>query len=111
MKKLFVMAIMAAALAGAMALPVSAQVNVSDPDYYTRFMGQGKSINVHNWGEYISDGSDGAIDVNKAFEELTGIKVNYATFATNEELYSKTGWWKCCIRDSTFWKLNESEKV
>lgn len=29
------------------------------------------SINVFNWGEYISDGSDGSIDVNAAFEELT----------------------------------------
>lgn len=32
---------------------------------------------------------DGSIDVNAAFEELTGIQVNYSTFATNEELYSK----------------------
>ena len=27
----------------------------------------GGSINVYNWGQYISDGSDGYIDVNKAF--------------------------------------------
>ena len=26
----------------------------------------GGSINVYNWGQYISDGSDGYIDVNKA---------------------------------------------
>ena len=60
-----------------------------DMAYYGQFAGQNASINVFNWGEYISDGSDGALDVNKAFEELTGIKVNYSTFATNEELYSK----------------------
>ena len=25
-------------------------------------------LNVYNWGEYISDGSDGSLDVNKEFE-------------------------------------------
>lgn len=49
----------------------------------------GTSINVYNWGQYISDGSDGYIDVNKAFTEATGIKVNYMTFDTNESLYTK----------------------
>ena len=33
------------------------------------------TINVYNWGQYISDGTDGYIDVNKAFTEATGIKV------------------------------------
>ncbi len=65
-------------------------LTVSDPDYYTRFKGKGLSINVYNWGEYISDGADeGTLDVNKEFEELTGIKVNYTNYATNEELYAK----------------------
>lgn len=27
------------------------------------------TINVYNWGQYISDGTDGYIDVNKAFTE------------------------------------------
>ena len=27
------------------------------------------TINVYNWGEYISDGSEGTLDVNKAFEK------------------------------------------
>lgn len=60
-----------------------------DMDYYSRFKGQDISINVYNWGEYISDGADDSLDVNKAFEELTGIKVNYTFYATNEELYAK----------------------
>ena len=60
-----------------------------DLDYYTRYKGQGRSLNVYNWGEYISDGSDDSLDVNKAFEELTGIKVVYSTFDTNESLYAK----------------------
>ena len=47
------------------------------------------SITVYNWGQYISDGSDGYIDVNKAFEKETGIKVNYVTYDSNEVLYSK----------------------
>lgn len=47
------------------------------------------SINVYNWGEYISDGSEGTLDVNKAFTEATGIKVNYTTYASNEDMYAK----------------------
>ncbi|MBR6241973.1 MAG: ABC transporter substrate-binding protein [Ruminococcus sp.] len=65
-------------------------LTVADKDYYTRFKGQGLSINVYNWGEYISTGADeGTIDVNGEFEKLTGIKVNYTNYATNEELYAK----------------------
>ncbi len=60
-----------------------------DADYYTRFKGQDISINVYNWGEYISNGEEDSLDVNAAFEELTGIKVNYTFYATNEELYAK----------------------
>ena len=47
------------------------------------------TINVYNWGQYISDGTDGYIDVNKAFTEETGIQVNYMTFDSNETLYTK----------------------
>ena len=47
------------------------------------------TINVYNWGQYISDGSDGYLDVNAAFTEATGIKVNYMTYDTNESLYTK----------------------
>ena len=47
-------------------------VTVEDKDYYTRFKGQNKSINVYNWGEYVADGSEeGMLDTNKEFEELT----------------------------------------
>lgn len=47
------------------------------------------TINVYNWGQYISDGSDGYLDVNRAFTQATGIEVNYMTFDTNESLYTK----------------------
>lgn len=49
----------------------------------------GVTINVYNWGQYIADGTDGYIDVNRAFTEATGIKVNYMTFDSNETMYTK----------------------
>lgn len=65
-------------------------VKVLDTAYYEKYKEDGLSINVYNWGEYIADGSeDEMIDVNAEFEALTGIEVNYTTYATNEELYAK----------------------
>lgn len=55
---------------------------------YTREF-EGTTLNVFNWGLYISDGSEGSLDVNKAFENLTGIKVNYDTYDANETMYTK----------------------
>lgn len=46
-------------------------------------------INVYNWGEYISNGADGLINVNEEFTKSTGIEVNYNTFQNNEELFAK----------------------
>ncbi len=48
-----------------------------------------KTINVCNWGEYISNGTEGSINVNAQFTKETGIKVNYTTFQSNEELFAK----------------------
>ena len=45
-------------------------------------------INVFNWGDYISLGENGAMDVLYEFEKRTGIKVNYTTYDTNEEMYN-----------------------
>lgn len=39
-------------------------------------------VNVYNWGEYIDE------SIFDEFEEETGITVNYATFSSNEMLYS-----------------------
>ena len=47
------------------------------------------TINVYNWGEYISDGSEDSLDVNAEFTAKTGIKVNYTTYASNEDMYAK----------------------
>ena len=52
-------------------------------------------LNVYNWGEYISDGSEDSFDTIKEFEKWykqtygTPIKVNYTTFSSNEDMYSK----------------------
>lgn len=98
MKKLFCSLLALCLLAGAAALPAAAQedllevtedISVSADYDWTRFKGQGVSINVYNWGLYISDGSDESVDVLSAFQELTGIKVNYTTYDTNESMYAK----------------------
>ena len=53
------------------------------------------TLNVYNWGEYISDGSEDSLDVNKAFEDYCKkelgikVKVNYVTYTSNEDLYAK----------------------
>ncbi len=45
-------------------------------------------INVYNWGEYVSDGSEDYVDLIDKFEKEYNIKVNYTTYETNEELYN-----------------------
>ena len=59
------------------------------------------TLNVYNWGEYISDGGEDSLDVNRAFEEYyedwyyekygkeIKVNVNYTTYASNEDLYAK----------------------
>ncbi len=57
--------------------------------------GDSVTLYVYNWGEYISDGSEGSLDTNAAFEEYCkttlgkNVTVNYSTYASNEDLYSK----------------------
>ena len=47
-------------------------------------------INVYNWGQYISEGDDGCIDVIREFERQNpDIRVNYVTFDSNETMYAK----------------------
>jgi spermidine/putrescine transport system substrate-binding protein len=54
-----------------------------------------QTLYVYNWGEYISDGSEGTLDVNAEFEaycrEELGldVTVNYSTFSSNEDMYAK----------------------
>ena len=66
-------------------LAAFAEVEVDDESYYAKFRDQGISINVYNWGEYISDGSDDSIDVIEEFEKISGINVNYTLFDTKSK--------------------------
>ena len=55
---------------------------------------KGLTLNVYNWGEYISDGSEGSFDTIREFEKWyqqtygEKVTVNYSTFASNEDMYS-----------------------
>lgn len=51
-------------------------------------------LNVYNWGEYISDGTDGSLDINAKFEKYCAdnglnVEVNYMMFDSNESMYNK----------------------
>ena len=48
------------------------------------------TINVYNWGQYISEGDEGYMDVIAEFEkEYPNIRVNYVTYDSNETMYTK----------------------
>ena len=76
MKKLLSLLLCTVLLAGLLAGTVSAAEQVT--------------INVYNWGQYISDGTDDCIDVIAEFEAAyPNIRVNYMTFDSNESMYTK----------------------
>ena len=51
---------------------------------------EGTTLNIINWGEYISDGSEGTLDIIAAFEQISGIDVNYDdSTSSNEAMYAK----------------------
>jgi spermidine/putrescine transport system substrate-binding protein len=90
MKKIFSVFLCVLLILSSLVFGVSADdAYAYDEEYYSEFKNDNLTLYVYNWGEYISDGSDGAMDVVKEFEELTGINVEYTTFDTNEGLYSK----------------------
>lgn len=53
------------------------------------------TLNVYNWGEYISDGSEDSYDTIQEFEDWyeetygTKVNVNYSTYPSNEDMYNK----------------------
>ncbi len=57
--------------------------------------GDSLTLNVYNWGEYISDGSEDTFDTISEFESWyqqtygQKVKVNYSTYASNEDMYNK----------------------
>ena len=70
-------------------IEVNDDISVSGDYDWTRFANDHITLNVYNNGLYISDGSDDSVNVVSAFEDLTGIKVNYTTYDSNESLYAK----------------------
>ena len=84
MIKRFFSCIIAAVLLFSCALPALAAPAEKDYSHL-----RGTTLNVYNWGEYISDGSEGSLDVNAEFEKEYGIKVNYTNFDSNENMYNK----------------------
>lgn len=87
--------IIALVVALIMAVPMFSLTSCSQNDTVEKLEGtytrdyEGTTLNVFNWGEYISDGSEGSLNVNAAFEKVTGIKVNYSTYDSNEIMYGK----------------------
>lgn len=92
MKRCFVRSLAILSLA---ALLLASFVACGGGDEESTVPSGGLTLNVYNWGEYISDGFEGSYNTNLEFEkyyyEKTGQKVtvNYTTYATNEDMYAK----------------------
>ena len=89
MKKLLSLVITFIVVISAFSLPVYAEDEIFSQEtieYYKNLGLQGTVLNVYNWGEYIDDEE---VDVITEFERLTGCDVNYTTFESNENMYSK----------------------
>lgn len=89
MKKFFSVFFTALIVLSVFVFPVSATDEIFSKEtieYYKNLGLQGTTLNVYNWGEYIDDEE---VDVITEFERLTGCDVNYTTFESNENMYSK----------------------
>lgn len=89
MKKLISLIITLLILCSVFVIPASAVDEIFSAEvleYYKNLGLQGTTLNVYNWGEYIDDEE---VDVITHFERVTGCKVNYTTFESNENMYSK----------------------
>ena len=89
MKKFVSLAITLLIVFSIFVIPVSAENEIFSAEvveYYKNLGLQGTTLNVYNWGEYIDDEE---VDVITQFERLTGCEVNYTTFESNENMYSK----------------------
>lgn len=91
MKRIVCVIVACAMLIAAAVLPVSCIRNDVVLELEGDYTGlEGTELYVMNWGEYISDGSEGTLDVIKAFEKATGIHVTYDdTTPSNEAMYAK----------------------
>lgn len=66
----------------------SGEEKSGDGDGFVDLSDQDRVVNVYIWGEYLSPGDDGGMDVLDEFQKETGIKVNCTNFETNEEMYN-----------------------
>lgn len=88
MKRLLSLFLLLGTMAALLILPSAAK---DDLDTVT--------LNVYNWGQYISDGEYDLPDTNELFEEYFNenlakeygyyIEVNYSTYPSNEDMYNK----------------------
>ncbi|MDR3314587.1 MAG: spermidine/putrescine ABC transporter substrate-binding protein [Oscillospiraceae bacterium] len=87
---------LALALCALLTLPASMVASAASASWefkrlegnYNRPELKGTKLNVYNWGEYISDGKEGSMDIIAEFKRLTGIDVTYSNYENNEGLYS-----------------------
>lgn len=89
MKKIISLVITLLIVLSIFVIPASAETEIfsaETKEYYKNLGLQGTTLNVYNWGEYIDDEQ---VDVITQFERLTGCDVNYTTFESNENMYSK----------------------
>ncbi len=92
MRRILILALSAVLLLMAAVPAFAEETEAGDWDFSAEYPDAeptGVTLNVYNWGEYISNGTEGSLDVNREFTRRTGIEVNYTTFDTNESLYSK----------------------
>ena len=89
MNKAFARAVSAVLLAQTVLLCAASCGEKKDPSEYPIPELVGTTVNVYNWGENISDGREGSLNINKEFEKRFGIKVNYTTYDSNETLYAQ----------------------
>ena len=87
------------AFAALMSLLACMWIPVAGVGSYAEEVRETVTLYVYNWGEYISDGSEGCMDVNAEFENYFNenlaqefgykVKVNYSTYSSNEDMYAK----------------------
>ena len=87
------------AFAALMPLLACMWIPVAGVGSYAEEVRETVTLYVYNWGEYISDGSEGCMDVNAEFENYFNenlaqefgykVKVNYSTYSSNEDMYAK----------------------
>lgn len=92
MKKVFALflAVLLVAMAGCAQMATQGQTGTDGSNSTAGNDSEEVTINVYNWGQYIAEGDEGAMDVIAEFEATyPNIHVNYTTYDSNETMYSK----------------------